>query len=115
VGICATQFLFAGEGGVGFRVVLGLALSDPLIQLTWVSIDCGFFLVLVAMDREPFGRLPALHSADFPAEMGGNLLPRNQFLLRKGRPFGTWRDSVFRHCLECNSETMDCADYTLRN
>src|SRR5260370_31066675 len=66
------------------------------------------------MDRKPFGRLPALHGADFPAEMGGNLFPRNQFLFRKGRPFGTWRNSVFQHYLGCSIEAMECADYTLR-
>jgi hypothetical protein len=45
--------------------------------------------------------------------MSGDLFPRNQLLFRKGRPFGTGRDSVFRHCLGCSFETMKCADYTL--
>src|SRR5260370_39673198 len=46
--------------------------------------------------------------------MGGNLFPGNQFLFRKGRPFGTWRKSVFQHYLGCSFETMERADYTLR-
>src|SRR5260370_40615040 len=57
--------------------------------------------------------LPTLDGTDFTAEMGGNLFPRNQFLFKKGRPFGTWRDSVFQHYLGCRFEGMECADYTL--
>jgi hypothetical protein len=40
--------------------------------------------MLVAMDGEAFGSLPALHGAHFAAKIRGNLFPGNQFLVRKG-------------------------------
>jgi hypothetical protein len=61
-----------------------LAILDPIIQRAGVSVDRGLFQMLVAVNRKVFGFLPSLYGADFPAEMGGNLFPGNEFLLRKG-------------------------------
>jgi hypothetical protein len=68
----------------------------------------------MAMDGKPFGVFPSLDGAYFPAEVSGYFFPGNQLLVRKGRPFGTWRDSIFWHCFRRSFETNECADYTLR-
>ena len=53
--------------------------------------------MFVAPDGKVFGFLPTLNSADFPAEIGGNLFPGDEFLFGKGRPFGTWLGSARRY------------------
>ena len=63
------------EGGVGFGVVFGLALLYPRVEFSGVSVDRGFFFVLVAMDRKPFGSLPALHGAHFAAKIRRDFSP----------------------------------------
>ncbi len=58
---------FGLEGGVGFGIVFGLALLDPVVQLARKGVNRGFFQVLVAIDGKPLAPLPALHGANFAA------------------------------------------------
>jgi hypothetical protein len=76
-GVCLDCLRIGDERRVGFGIVHRLALLKPLIQLAGVGVDGGFFLMLVAPDRKPFGSLPALDGASFASEMCGNLFPGN--------------------------------------
>src|SRR5215467_971701 len=88
------------EGGVGYRVVLRLAILAPLVQFAGVGVNRGLFLVLVTMNGKVFGFLPALYGADFAVEIVGNLFPGIEFFTVKARPFepfGIDRCSTSRH------------------
>jgi len=85
------------ESRVGFRVVRGLALFEPFVELAGVGVNRGSLLVPVAANGKAFGLFPALCSANFAAEVNGNLFPRNEFLVAKARPFEVDRGSASRH------------------
>jgi len=73
------------EGGIGFGIVSGLTLAEPLVKLAGVGVDRAFFQVLVAPYGKPFGLFPSLHGPNFPANVGCDLFPRRQLLVMKGR------------------------------